>query len=380
MRNDGHNHDEHNHDEHKYAPHDALAAPAQTQANTAVAHTSLANGVAAMSATEEATRPDAAEHRAPPAPLALPRTIALVGKYHNPDIAESLCCLIEYLHQQGITLLIEEETASHIPLPMRSAVNALAAPPEVGLCTPSSFAEIGAAADLVIVLGGDGTMLNAARQLAYARVPLVGVNQGRLGFMTDIARGDMLSSMAELLAGKFTCETRMLLDVEVLREAPGQQAQSLFSSLALNDVVVDKGAIGRMIEFELFIDQQFIYSLRSDGLIVSTPTGSTAYSLSANGPILHPQVAGIALVPLCPHALSNRPILVGDNSEIEIRIVQATDSRVYVDGQVSLDMQPGDSVRIRRSLHSTYFLHPPGYSYFAMLRQKLHWSEQPKGH
>lgn len=292
-----------------------------------------------------------------------PRTIALIGKYHSPEIAESLCLLAKYLHERGIMVLIEEETARNV-----------GARPDFAAWPGASFASIGAHADIAIVLGGDGTMLNAARQLARYRVPLVGVNQGRLGFMTDIARSDMLSCMEDLLDGRFVPENRMLLDAEVMRDGV-----SVLSNLALNDVVVDKGAIGRMIEFELFIDGQFIYNLRSDGLIVSTPTGSTAYSLSANGPILHPQVSGIALVPLCPHALTNRPILVGDRNEIEIRIIHATDSRAHFDGQVTVDLRPGDAVCIRRSDYSICFLHPPGYSYFAMLRQKLQWSERPKG-
>ncbi len=291
-----------------------------------------------------------------------PGTIALVGKYHSREIAESSRLLAKYLLERGVRVLIEEETARNADM----QVDLLG-------CTSADFALIGAQADAAIVIGGDGTMLNAARQLARYRVPLVGVNQGRLGFMTDIARDDMLSCMDDLLEGRFVPETRMLLDAEVLRDGCG-----IVSNLALNDVVVDKGAIGRLIEFELFIDGQFIYRLRSDGLIVATPTGSTAYSLSANGPILHPQVAGIALVPLCPHALTNRPILVGDGSDIEIRIVQATDSRAHFDGQVTVDLKPDDAVRIRRSGYSICFLHPPGYSYFAMLRQKLHWSEQPK--
>ncbi|MFO1404918.1 MAG: NAD(+)/NADH kinase [Azonexus sp.] len=158
------------------------------------------------------------------------------------------------------------------------------------------FNDIGAHADLATIrLGGDRTMLNAARRLARYRVPLVGVNQGRLGFMTDIARSDMLTCMDDLLDGRFLPETRMLLDAEVLRNG-----REVAANLALNDLVVDKGAIGRMIEMELFIDGEFIYNLRSDGLIVSTPTGSTAYALSAGGPILHPTLTGIALVPLCP--------------------------------------------------------------------------------
>jgi NAD+ kinase len=215
-------------------------------------------------------------------------------------------------------------------------------------------------------------LLNAARNLAGFRVPLVGVNQGRLGFLTDIARADMLTCIDDLLAGKFTPETRFLLAGDIVREN-----QVIASNLAFNEIVVDKGAIGRLIDFDLYVDGEFLYNLRSDGLIVSTPTGSTAYSLSANGPILHPQVTGILLVPLCPHSLTNRPVLVGDRNEIEIRIVRADDSRVHFDGQVTFDLKPGDAVRIRRSENSVCLLHPPGYSYFAMLREKLHWSRQP---
>ncbi len=292
-----------------------------------------------------------------------PKTIALVGKYHSPEIAESLSRLAEYLHERGISVFIERETAEHIGRRI-----------DLSRWVTCGFNDIGAHADLAIVLGGDGTMLNAARRLARYRVPLVGVNQGRLGFMTDIAREDMLTCMDDLLDGRFAVESRMLLDAEVVRNG-----KEIASNLALNDVVVDKGAIGRMIEFELFIDGEFIYNLRSDGLIVSTPTGSTAYSLSAGGPILHPTQTGIALVPLCPHALTNRPIIVNDTANIELRVVQADDPRVHFDGQVTLDLEKDDCVRLRRSDYAICFLHPPGYSYFAMLRQKLHWSERPKG-
>ncbi|MFB0934338.1 MAG: NAD kinase [Propionivibrio sp.] len=290
-----------------------------------------------------------------------PKTIALIGKYQSREIAESLFLLARSLHDRGIAVLVEEATASI------SNVN-------VDLClwTRCDYAAIGKQADLAIVLGGDGTMLNAARHLAGYRVPMVGVNQGRLGFMTDIARADMLTCIDDLLAGKFTAENRMLLSGEITRDG-----RIIASNLALNEIVVDKGAIGRLIDFDLYVDGEFLYNLRSDGLIVSTPTGSTAYSLSANGPILHPQVTGIALVPLCPHSLTNRPVLVGDRNEIEIRIVRADDSRVHFDGQVTFDLKPGDAVRIRRSEDSVCLLHPPGYSYFAMLREKLHWSRQP---
>ena len=293
-----------------------------------------------------------------------PRTIALVGKYHSLEIAESLRRLAEYLHERGVSVFIERETVEQIGKQV-----------DLSRWVTCGFNDIGAHADLAIVLGGDGTMLNAARRLARYRVPLVGVNQGRLGFMTDIARSDMLTCMDDLLDGRFTAENRMLLDAEIIRDG-----RDVASNLALNDVVVDKGAIGRMIEFELFINGEFIFNLRSDGLIVSTPTGSTAYSLSSGGPILHPTLTGIALVPLCPHALTNRPIIVDDKADIELRIITADDPRVHFDGQVTLDLQRDDCVRLRRSEYTICFLHPPGYSYFAMLRQKLHWSARPRGH
>lgn len=292
-----------------------------------------------------------------------PKTIALVGKYHSLEIAESLRRLAEYLHERGITVFIERETSEHIGRIV-----------DLSRWVTCGFNDIGAHADLAIVLGGDGTMLNAARRLARYGVPLVGVNQGRLGFMTDIAREDMLTCMEDLLDGRFALEKRMLLTAEVWRDG-----KEIAGNVALNDAVVDKGAIGRMIEFELFIDGEFIYNLRSDGLIVSTPTGSTAYSLSSGGPILHPTTTGIALVPLCPHALTNRPIIVNDRAEIELRITHAEDPRVHFDGQVTLDLERHDCVRLRRSDYTICFLHPPGYSYFAMLRQKLHWSARPKG-
>ncbi|MDR0380261.1 MAG: NAD kinase [Candidatus Accumulibacter sp.] len=290
-----------------------------------------------------------------------PRTIALIGKYQSREIMESLSLLAKSLRERGIEVLVEETTAS------LSDGDA-----DAQVWTRCDHTGIGARADVAIVLGGDGTMLNAARHLARHRVPLVGINQGRLGFMTDIARTDMLDCVDDLLAGKFIAENRMLLSGEIVHKE-----QILASSVALNEVVVDKGAIGRLIDFDLYIDGEFLYNLRSDGVIVSTPTGSTAYSLSANGPILHPRVNGIALVPLCPHSLTNRPVLVGDHSTIEIRIARADDSRVHFDGQVTFDMKPGDAMRIRRSQDSVCFLHPPGYSYFAMLREKLHWSRLP---
>jgi NAD+ kinase len=293
------------------------------------------------------------------------RTIALIGKYRSREIAESLSMLARNLHDRGVEVLIEEATAS-------LTANFSDTKAESPVWTRCTYAGIGARADAAIVLGGDGTMLNAARNLARHGVPLVGVNQGRLGFMTDVAQADLPTCMDDLLAGRFAAESRMLLSGEIVRDG-----RVIAANLALNEVVVDKGAMGRLIDFDLYVDGEFLYNLRADGVIVSTPTGSTAYSLSANGPILHPRVAGIALVPLCPHSLTNRPVLVGDHSAIEIRIAHADDSRAHFDGQLTFDMKPGDAMCVRRSEYSVRFLHPPGYSYFAMLRQKLHWSRPP---
>jgi NAD+ kinase len=286
------------------------------------------------------------------------RRIALIGKYQSPDVAGALKSLVDFLLGQKLQVLVEEGTAQSVG--------------NYG-CTVANYEAIGMEADLAIVLGGDGTMLNAARRLAEYGVPLVGVNRGRLGFMTDIASDGMLTSIAALLEGKFSTEQRFLLDAEVLRDK-----QRVYGTLALNDVVVNKGEVGRMIEMEVKVDGEFIYVLRADGMIIATPTGSTAYALSANGPILHPAVPGIALVPLCPHALSNRPITLSDRSRIEIVLMPQHDARIHFDGQAHFDARAGDCICITRSQRSITLLHPPGYSYLAMLREKLHWSASPR--
>ena len=286
------------------------------------------------------------------------RTVALIGKYQSPDIAGALLALANLLKSRDVEVLVEEGTAR--------AIGADGNP-------VASYETIASRADLAIILGGDGTMLNAARRLAEHQVPLVGINQGHLGFMTDIARQDMIASVTALLDGKFSREQRFLLDVEVRRGG-----ERVLHTLALNDVVVSKGDIGRMIELEVRVDGEFVYLLRADGVIVATPTGSTAYALSANGPILHPSVSGIALVPLCPHALSNRPITLCDRSRIEITLPAPHEGRIHFDGQLRFDARTGDCVSIVRSRHEVTLLHPPGYSYLAMLREKLHWSSSPR--
>jgi NAD+ kinase len=231
---------------------------------------------------------------------------------------------------------------------------------------------VGTSADLVVIFGGDGSMLAAARALAPTGVPLLGVNQGRLGFMTDIALGSMLEQVGRIMEGEFTIEPRSMLHVEVARAT-----SCLYDSDALNDVVLSKGGTGRLIEFLVQIDGQFVYDLRSDGLIVATPTGSTAYALSSNGPILQPSVPGFVLVPISPHTLSNRPIVISENAVIEIALKRAADARLHVDGQPQVELAEGDRIVIRRAGHPARLVHPPGYSYYAMLREKLHWSENP---
>jgi len=281
--------------------------------------------------------------------------VGLIGRRNGGRSADSLVELASFLRQRGCEVLLEDETARHAGLPGYKVAD---------------YAQLGASAQLAIVLGGDGSMLNAARHLAQHRVPLIGVNQGRLGFMTDIALDRMTEVVGQVMDGQYSIEDRTLLSAEVIRAG-----QSVFSTLALNDVVVNKGAVGRLIEFFVHIDGEFVYDLRSDGLIVATPTGSTAYALSSNGPILQPTVPGVVLVPICPHTLSNRPITVSDRSRIEITIRHAIDAMLNFDGQPQYDLHEGDRVVIRRSDHPIRFVHPPGYSYFAMLREKLHWSE-----
>src|SRR5258706_514143 len=216
------------------------------------------------------------------------KTIALIGRYNSPEVASALATMGDFLRKLGCEVLVEKETA------MSSRIDRFPV---------ASYEDIGARADLVVVQGGDGSMLNAARNLASYGVPLVGVNQGRLGFMTDIASGSMLEAMSEILAGRHAIEERTMLAAEVHRDG-----EAVFSTLALNDVVVNKGAVGRLIEFLVNIDGEFVYDLRADGLIVATPTGSTAYALSSAGPIFRPGVPGFSPVSTCPPTLFNPPI------------------------------------------------------------------------
>jgi len=285
------------------------------------------------------------------------QTVALIGKYKSLGIAEPLLELAKFLEQQGVKVLVDRLTASHLG-------------PQV--CEVHTLEEIGALADLAIVLGGDGTMLNIARTLAPHDVALVGVNKGRLGFLTDVSLDTMLETVGDIVRGRYVTEERMLLTGDVV-----SGGRPVFTGLAFNDVVLHRGMAGNMIEFEVRIEGQFVYTQRSDGLIVTTPTGSTAYALSAGGPILHPGLDAMALVPICPHTLSNRPVVIGSTSTVEILMHGNSDARVHFDSHSHSDLRDGDRVVVRRATDTIRLLHPVGHSYYHMLREKLRWSERP---
>jgi NAD+ kinase len=283
------------------------------------------------------------------------KTIGLIGKYKSPEIAAPLLQLGDYLEQRGVKVVIDGLTAQHIGdsrFPVRT------------------LEEIGRDAELAVVIGGDGTMLNIARMLAPFDVALVGVNQGRLGFLTDISIETMRETIGAILDGDCVTEERLLLEAEVF-----SADKKVFSVLAFNDAVVSKGLKGSMIEMEVRIDGRFLYVLRGDGLIAATPTGSTAYALSSGGPIIHPALSAMALVPICPHTFSSRPVVIGSDSVIEISIRSGADARAYFDSHSRYDLADGDRIIVRRYQHTIRLLHPTGHDYYSMLREKLHWTE-----
>ena len=283
------------------------------------------------------------------------KTVGLIGKYNSPEIAVPLLKLGDYLEGRGIKVVIARLTASHIG---ESRYRAL------------TLEDIGREADLAIVLGGDGTMLNIARTLAPFDVALVGINQGRLGFLTDISLGTMIETIGTILGGEYVTEERMLVAGEVF-----DGKERVFEVLAFNEAVVSKGLKGSMIELEVRIDGKFLYALRADGLIVATPTGSTAYALSSGGPIIHPSLSAMALVPICPHTFSSRPIVISSDSEVEIVVKSAADPRAHFDSHSRYDLREGYRVVVRRYGHTIRLLHPVGHDYYNMLRAKLHWTE-----
>ncbi len=282
------------------------------------------------------------------------RHAALVGKYQADGIRGVLEGIAHFLVRQGLKVSMEQQTALNTGIT------------DFGALTPD---ELGRECDLAVVVGGDGTMLGIARQLSRHGTPLVGINQGRLGFITDVNVSQYEQALAPMIAGDYEEEHRTMLEGGVWRDA-----QQIFEGFAMNDVVVSRGASSSMVELKVDIGPEFVANFRSDGLIIGSPTGSTAYALSAGGPILHPAIGGWVLVPIAPHDLSNRPIVLPDTVEIGIEIVAGRDASVSFDMQSLASLLHGDRVVVRRSVHQVRFLHPRGWSYYATLRRKLHWN------
>ena len=290
------------------------------------------------------------------------RHVALIGKYQTvasgasgASSRQAMEDIAHFLHAQGCEVMFERDTAHNMGItgyPM--------------LDVPG----IGAQCDLALVVGGDGTMLGIGRQLAHLGVPLIGINQGRLGFITDIPYGNFAATLAPMLRGEYEEDHRSLMQARVMRDG-----HCVFDALAMNDVVVNRGATSGMVELRVEVDGHFVANQRADGLIIATSTGSTAYALSAGGPMLHPSVPAWVLVPIAPHTLSNRPIVLASTMEIAIELVSGKDASANFDMQSLASLLHGDRIVVTRSKHHARFLHPRGWSYFDTLRQKLHWNE-----
>ncbi|NYT38196.1 NAD kinase [Allopusillimonas soli] len=290
------------------------------------------------------------------------KTVAIVGRHQDTGLDAPLLELAATLHALGCEVLIEADTARNTG---------------VGQLPVASYDDIGKQADLAVIMGGDGTMLGAARRLAHSGVPLIGINHGRLGFITDIPLSSAHDALSSVIQGNYESEERTLLEGRVTRAG-----ETLFSGQALNDVVLNRAGRGGMIEVRVELDGTFMYSQRADGLIVATPTGSTAYSLSASGPIVHPRLNAILLVPVAPQTLSNRPIVLPDTGTLSLTITALgrveSGASVHFDMQTWSDCQPGDRIDVRRAAHRVRFLHPEGYSFFSTLRRKLYWNHMPQ--
>lgn len=290
------------------------------------------------------------------------RQVALIGKYQTASAAgtgsrsrPALADIAALLQAQGCTVALEAQTAANAGLTDYPTLDLEA---------------IGRQCDLGLVVGGDGTMLGIGRKLASTGVPLIGINHGRLGFMTDIPFGSFETVLPPMLRGEYEEERRQLMRARVLREG-----ECVFDTLAMNDVVVHRGNTSGMVELRVEVDGHFVANQRADGLIVATPTGSTAYSLSAGGPILHPSIPGWVMAPIAPHTLSNRPVVLSSDAEVAIEIASDREAIANFDMQSLAALQQGDRIIVSRSEHSVRFLHPRGWSYFDTLRQKLHWNE-----
>ncbi len=288
--------------------------------------------------------------------------IALIGKHQSaqsapstPSSREVIERVAQFLAAQARHVYLEADTASNCGLHEHPILN---------------IQEIGQRCDLAIVVGGDGTMLGFGRQLAPFGVPLVGINQGRLGFITDIALNSIEQALTPMLEGEYTEDCRTLLHAQVWR-----QGDCVFDTLAMNDVVLNRGATSGMVEIKVDVDGHFVANQRADGLIIATATGSTAYALSAGGPLLYPSLPGLLMVPIAPHTFSNRPIVLPERVEIVMELVAGRDASVNFDMQSLASLSIADKVIVKRSELQVKFLHPKGWTYFDTLRKKLHWNE-----
>ncbi|MEY2783319.1 MAG: putative inorganic polyphosphate/ATP-NAD kinase [Pseudomonadota bacterium] len=290
------------------------------------------------------------------------RHAALFGKYHTTahgggleSSRRVLDDVAQFLTRQGCDVVLDKETALHTGLSQYPMLE---------------MPEIGKQCDLGIVIGGDGTMLGIGRQMARYALPLIGINQGRLGFITDIPIQSYQDVLQPMLQGNYQTEDRSLLQAHVVRDQ-----RVVFNALAMNDVVVNRGGTSGMVELRVEVDGRYVSTQRADGLIIGTPTGSTAYSLSVGGPLMHPSIGGWVMAPIAPHTLSNRPIVLPESSEISIEIVAGRYVSANFDMQSLAELMLGDKIKVQRSEHQVRFLHPAGWNYFDTLRKKMHWNE-----
>ena len=288
--------------------------------------------------------------------------VALIGKYQAASASssgdstrEALEAIAHFLELQGCEVSLEAETARNTGLVRYPAL---------------SVDDIGKRCDLGLVVGGDGTRLGIGRRLARYGTPLIGINQGRLGFITDIPFDAYKATLPSMLQGEYEEDFRPLMHAKVVRDE-----RVVFDALAMNDVVVNRGATSGMVELRVEVGGRLVANQRADGLIIASPTGSTAYSLSAGGPMLHPSIPGWVLVPIAPHTLSNRPIVLSDATEVAVEVVSGRDASANFDMQSLASLLHGDRILVNRSEHRVKFLHPRGWNYFATLRKKLRWNE-----
>ena len=284
------------------------------------------------------------------------KAIGILAKQSDDQIEGALLSLYDFLTSRGLHVMVDINAAQFLNIPA------------------SNHEQLAKNIDLAIVIGGDGTLLSAGRLLAPHNIPIVGVNLGRLGFLVDVSPDEMTTLLDQILGGDYIEESRFILTAEVFRG----NAKIGYGD-AVNDIVLHVRNEIRMIEFTTHINDTFVNTQRADGIVISKPTGSTAYSLSGGGPILHPELEAIVLVPICPHTLNNRPIEVHSKDTIEISLCKQrnTDARVSFDGQSNINLEPGDKIVINRKEHCLRLLHPKNYDYYHILRAKLRWSVQP---